>query len=49
VTFILPAKSSRGWSIFVNPGPNDGPLLLGTQVPLAGEIHITPDGQVAWG
>ncbi len=48
VTFLLPAKGSRTWSIFVSPGPNDGPLLLGTQVPLAGEIHITADGQVGW-
>jgi hypothetical protein len=48
VTFLLPAKGSRAWSIFVNPGPNDGPLLLGTQVPLAGEIHITSDGQTGW-
>ena len=48
VTFLLPAKGSRAWSIFVNPGPNDGPLLLGTDVPLKGEIVVTADGQVGW-
>ena len=49
VTFRLPASGVDGWSIFVNPGPDDGPLLLGTDVPLAGEIHIDADGQVMWG
>ena len=48
VTFLLPAKGVEGWSIFVNPGPNDGGLVGWTDVPLAGEIRITADGQVGW-
>ena len=48
VTFLLPAKGVESWSIFVNPGPNDGGLVGWTDVPLAGEIRITADGQVGW-
>jgi hypothetical protein len=48
VTFALPAKGVEGWWIFVNPGPNDGPLLGWDQVPLAGEIHIQEGGQPGW-
>jgi hypothetical protein len=48
VTFHLPAKDVTGWWIFVNPGPDTGPLLAWTDVPLAREIRITADGQVAW-
>jgi hypothetical protein len=48
VTFHLPAQGVTGWWIFVNPGPDTGPLLAWTDVPLAGEIRITADGQVAW-
>ncbi len=47
-TFLLPAKRVEGWWIFVNPGPDNGALLAGSDVPLAGEIHITGDGQVGW-
>ena len=48
VTFLLPAKGVEGWSIFVNPGPNNGGLVGWTDVPLAGEIRITADGQAGW-
>ena len=49
VTFALPAKGSTGWAIFVNPDPTDtGPLLVWTDVPLAGEIRITADGNPGW-
>jgi hypothetical protein len=48
VTFRLPAKGVEGWWIFVNPGPDNGALLAGTDVPRAGEIRITADGQVGW-
>ena len=44
VTFLLPAKGVEGWWIFVNPGPGNGALLAGTDVPLAGEIRITRTG-----
>ena len=47
--FALPAKDSTGWAIFVNPDPPDtGPLLVWTDVPLAGEIRITADGNPFW-
>jgi hypothetical protein len=49
VTFLLPAKGVEGWSIFVNPGPNDGPLIVGPDLPLAGQIHINEDGQPSAG
>ena len=48
VTFALPAKGPTGWSIFVNPGPDTGPLLVWTEVPLAGEIRIGAHGSVGW-
>ncbi len=48
VTFALPAKDSTGWAVFVNPGPDMGPLLMWTDVPLAGEIRIRADGQLGW-
>ena len=48
VTFALPAKGSTRWSIFVNPGPDEGPLLVWTEVPLAGEIRIGAYGSVGW-
>jgi Kelch motif protein len=48
VTFLLPANGVDGWSIFVNAGPDNGALLAGADVPLAGEIRITADGQVGW-
>lgn len=47
VTFLLPAKGVEGWSIFVNPGPNNG-LLGSTDVPLAGYFYISEHGQVGW-
>ncbi len=47
--FALPAKDLTGWAIFVNPDPPDtGPLLVWTDVPLAGEIRITADGNPFW-
>ena len=48
VTFALPAKGSTGWAIFVNPGPDTGPLLTWTDAPLAGEIRIGADGRYVW-
>ena len=48
VTFRLLAKAVTGWWIFVNPGPDSGPLLGWTEVPLAGEIRITEFGQIGW-
>ncbi len=48
VTFALPAKGATGWWIFVNPEPASGALLGSTEAPLAGEIHITPDGKAGW-
>jgi hypothetical protein len=47
-TFLLPAKGVEGWSIFVNPGPNNGGTIGWTDEPLAGEIHINQDGQPGW-
>ena len=47
-TFLLPAKGVEGWSIYVNPGPNNGGLIGWIDEPLAGEIHIGPDGQQGW-
>jgi hypothetical protein len=46
VIFALPPGD--GWSIFVNPGPDMGPLLLSNDAPLAGEIRIREDGQIGW-
>jgi hypothetical protein len=48
VTFLLPAKGVEGWSIYVNPGPNNGGTIGWIDEPLAGEIHIINDGQPAW-
>jgi hypothetical protein len=48
VTFLIPARGVKGWSIFVNPGPNEGGLVGWMDVPLAGEIRITANGQVGW-
>jgi hypothetical protein len=48
VTFHLPTKGATGWWIFLNPGPDVGPLLAWTDMPLAGEIHIGADGQIGW-
>ena len=48
VTFLLPATGSTGWWIFVNPGPDTGALLGWNQVPLAGKVLITTDGQTGW-
>lgn len=48
VVFTVPP--GQGWAIFVNPGPNMGPLILAQDVPLgvSGKLPITigvgPDG-----
>ena len=48
VTFTVPA--GQGWAIFVNPGPNLGPLILAMDVPedargaLPLTITVGPDG-----
>jgi hypothetical protein len=47
-TFLLPAKGVEGWSIFVNPGPNEGGVVGWIDVPLAGEIYINPACQPGW-
>lgn len=49
VVFTVPPGDT--WAIFVNPGPQLGPLILARDVPadVAGELRITigigPDGQ----
>jgi uncharacterized RDD family membrane protein YckC len=48
VTFHLPATGVGGWWIFVNPGPDTGPLLRSNEVPLAGEIWIDAGGSPGW-
>ena len=48
VTFLLPAKGTNNWSIFVNPGPDTGGGLGWSDVPTAGEFRIRADGQVGW-
>ena len=48
VTFALPPDGSSGWAIFANPGPDVGPMFVGSDVPLAGEIRIDADGNVDW-
>jgi hypothetical protein len=35
-------------SIFVNPGPTMGALLMWDEVPRAGEIRIRADGGAGW-
>ena len=48
VVFTVPP--GQGWAIFVNPGPNLGPLILAQDVPLgaSGDLPLTigigPDG-----
>jgi hypothetical protein len=48
VVFTVPP--GEGWAIFVNPGPDDGPLVLAADVPAheVGElpflIIVSPDG-----
>ena len=49
VTFLLPAKDVRGCSLFVNPLPGDlGGLFETSEVPMAGKVWITADGQIGW-
>ena len=48
VTFLLPAEEVTGWRIFVNPGPDTAALLSWDEVPRAGELLITADGQTHW-
>ena len=47
VTFALPPVGSRGWAIFVNPGPKQGGLNW-QDVPAYGEFRITADGNTFW-
>jgi hypothetical protein len=54
VAFTVPAGQGRGpgeaWAVFVNPGPNLGPLILAMDVPAAAsgelplKIMVGPDG-----
>ena len=50
VTFTVPADR-QGWAIFVNPGPNHGPLITAPDVPpevsgrLPLSIFIGPNGE----
>lgn len=48
VDAIFGVPPGDGWAIFVNPGPNMGPLLLPTDVPLADLIEIGADGGPSW-
>jgi hypothetical protein len=47
VTFLLPAKGT-GWAIFVNPGPNAGPVAGPAEMSLPGQIYINPSNQPGW-
>ena len=48
VLFLVPATGT-GWAIFVNPGPNEMlPVAGPAEMSLAGQIHITPAGQLGW-
>ena len=47
VTFLLPAKGT-GWAIFVNPGPNEGPVGGPAEMSLPGQIYINQYGQQGW-
>ena len=47
VTFALPPEGSRGWAIFVNPGPKQGGLNW-QDVPAYGEYRIQADGTSGW-
>jgi hypothetical protein len=47
VTFLLPAKGTD-WAIFVNPGPNEGPIAGPAEMSLPGQIVINPSGQTGW-
>jgi hypothetical protein len=46
VTFGVPPGT--GWAIFVNPGPNMGPLLLPSDLPEATGIEIDREGNPGW-
>jgi hypothetical protein len=48
VDVVFGVPPGDGWAIFVNPGPNMGPLLLPTDVPLADLIEIGADGGPSW-
>ena len=49
VIFLLPAKNVRGCALFVNPVPGDlGGLFETFEVPKAGKVWITADGQIGW-
>ncbi len=49
VTFLLPAKDDpdAGW-IYVNPAPDSGGLFPSTDLPPAGKILITAEGEGGW-
>jgi Kelch motif len=47
VTFRVPAKGT-GWAIFVNPGPDTGPLVGPAEMSLPVRILVMEDGQPAW-
>jgi len=52
VTFIVP--NAPGWAIFVNPGPERGPLLLHTDLRnctgrVPAFIEVRPGGEAQWG
>jgi WD40 repeat protein len=49
VTFAIPAKGVEGWSIYVNPGPDDGGLVGWDNLPADVEIHINEFGIPTYG
>jgi hypothetical protein len=49
VALLLPAKDVRGCSLLVNSLPGDlGGLFETSEVPMAGKVWITADGQIGW-
>jgi hypothetical protein len=50
VTFLVPATSAGGWSIFVNPRPGTdiGGVIGWTVFPPSGSIHINEEGLSGW-
>jgi hypothetical protein len=49
VSFLLPARNVEGCALLVNPVPGDlGGLFETFEVPKAGKVWITADGQIGW-
>ena len=48
VEVIFGVPPGTGWAIFVNPGPNMGPLILPNDLPEAIGIEIDREGNPSW-